>query len=321
MKKIAFLFTLIWLLLSTCAIAASVSPEELLGESFSDFSFTDTEGQKFTLSTLLQEKHLVVISLFASWCGPCQQEFPAMQKVAERHDDEMVVLALSAYDGDSMEDMAAFKAKYAPGIPFGLEAGTGILDQVQIAAYPTNLFIDRFGNVGYAMAGSFPSEVCFERTVRVFLGENYPETVRLEEPVYGGTEIALQNENARKADITWQGLPTGMQFNILEDEEAVFIMRASEDLEPSASCIHNLMTHEKTPLEELLVSDGVYRFACNNAVDGEALILSFEASYYGAIETASIIVVRGEKNAQVILSPYIEAGYEVGWQYTDEADK
>ncbi len=317
MKQLVLLLTVLCLF-SACALAAPVSPKELPGKPFADFSFTDTEGREYTLSTLLKEKQLVVISLFASWCPPCQAEFPAMQKVRDRHADEMAVLALSAYDGDTMEDMAAFKAKYAPGLPFGLTAGTGILDQVALTAYPTNLFIDRFGNVGYAAAGAFPTEISFERTVRAFLGENYSETAALTEPMPGETEIRLLNEGAREADIVWQGAPTGLKFSILGDEEAVFALSASEDFDPAASCVRNLMTDETTPLADLPVTDGAYRLTCENAEDGKALILSFEASYYGAVETASIIVVRGEKNAQVVLDPYIEAGYDVSWQYAEE---
>ena len=319
MKKLTLLLTVIGFLLSACALAELMPPEKLLGQAFPDFSFTDTEGQEFVLSDLLKEKRLVVISLFATWCGPCQKEFPEMQKVMERHADEMAVLALSAYELDTMEDMAAFKAEYAPGIPFGLAAGTGILERVDIYAYPTNFFIDRFGTVAYAAAGSFPNEVTFERTARVFLGENYPETVTLSEPVKSTMAITLENGNAREADIVWRGQPTGLRFSILGDEEAVFALRAPEDMDLAASCVRNLMTDEATALSDLPLEDGAYRFACGNAKDGEALILSFEASCYGAVDTASIIVVRGEENAQVVLTPYKEAGYDVDWRYADAA--
>ncbi len=315
MKKIALIFIAI-LLLASCALAAPAQPDALLGQPMNDFSFTDTEGQAYTLSALLKEKKVVVISLFASWCPPCQAEFPAMQKVRDRHADEVAVLALSAYENDTMEDMAAFKAKYAPGLPYGLTEGTGILDQVLLSAYPTNLIVDRFGKIGYAMAGAFPTEISFERTVRTFLGDDYSETRTLPGPKYGETEIRLLNESAREADIIWQGAPTGLRFNILEDDEAVFTAHASEDFDPAGSCIRNLMTNEATPLAELELTDGAYRYTCENAADGEALILSFEASYYGAVETSSIIVVRGEENAQVVLAPYTEAGYDVSWAYT-----
>ncbi len=314
MKKIALIFTAILLLVSS-ALAAPAQPDALLGQPMNDFSFIDTEGQVYTLSALLKEKKIVVISLFASWCPPCKAEFPAMQKVRDRHEEEVSVLALSAYEGDTMEDMAAFKAEYAPGLPFGLTEGTGILDQVLLSAYPTNLIIDRFGNIGYAMAGAFPNEVSFERTVRAFLGDDYSETRTLSGPKYGETEIRLLSEGAREADIIWQGAPTGLRFSILEDSEAVFALHASEDFDPTSSCIRNLMTNEATPLAELALTDGVYRYTCENAMDGSALILSFEASYYGAVETSSIIVVRGEENAEVVLAPYIEAGYDVSWAY------
>ena len=41
---------------------------DIIGETFPDFTFTDTEGEEITLSGALSEKELVVICVFASWC-------------------------------------------------------------------------------------------------------------------------------------------------------------------------------------------------------------------------------------------------------------
>ena len=97
---------------------------------------------------MLEEKELVFISLFASWCGPCEKEFPEMEKVYGQYKDQMAFFALSAHLPDTMEIMREYKAQRNLSFPFGLENGTGIQDFVEIEYYPTNIIIDRFGNVG-----------------------------------------------------------------------------------------------------------------------------------------------------------------------------
>ena len=316
MKKIAVLL-LALLLPFACAQAQPRQAEELLGQPMGDFSFTDTQGQTHSLSGLLSEKKLVVLSLFASWCGPCQMEFPEMEKVQRRHSGEMAVVALSAYEGDTMEDMEDFRQTYAPEIPMGLAAGTGILDAVQIYAYPTNLMIDRYGNICYAMAGAFPSEVAFERTVRTFLMEDYPETVTLAEMPDPETEIILTNEGARPAEVMWEGQETGIFFFILPDEEAVFALRVGADADPLASFLSSNLTEEEVPLSSLPQEEGGYVYTCAAPGKGEVLYAVLSASYGGALESAAAALVSGEDNAEAFLLPYLEAGYDVTWQYAD----
>ena len=42
-----------------------------LGEVLPDFTVDTIDGGTFTLSEALAEKDMVLINLWASWCGPC----------------------------------------------------------------------------------------------------------------------------------------------------------------------------------------------------------------------------------------------------------
>ena len=238
MKRIAAAFlTVLWLFAAACALAQPFGAEEAAGMSFPDFTFTDTQGHAITLSELLKEKELVVISLFASWCGPCRVEFPYMDAVQARYPDQLAVLGLSAYPKDTMEVMTAYKQEMNLGFPIGLEKGTGISDFIAIRAYPTNVFIDRFGNVGYVQVGAFPGADAFERTVRAFLGEDYTKTVTLsgipEIPMdvpYPDEEQLSAALNSEGSALSFTNDPEGKAFPFLPDNRdgktAVFAANA-----------------------------------------------------------------------------------------------
>ncbi len=46
-------------------------------------------------------KKAIVLEFWATWCGPCQNALPAMEKLAQRHDPNQVMfLAVNVWDGD-----------------------------------------------------------------------------------------------------------------------------------------------------------------------------------------------------------------------------
>lgn len=166
MKKLIVVVCALCLLLGCAAHA-----EALLGRAVPDFTAPTTDGGSVTLSELLAQKRLVVLNLFASWCPPCAREFPEMEAVYERLSDRMEVVALSAYEGDTLETIADYKASFGLTFPMGVTDGG--LDFVQLYAYPTTLFIDRAGNAGYVQVGAFANASSFEAVANAFLADDY----------------------------------------------------------------------------------------------------------------------------------------------------
>ena len=174
MKRIVCLLFAVLLLacLGATAFADSGEPNLKIGDTMPDFTVSLTDGSTATLSELLKDNDLVVLNFFASWCGPCEGEFPDMEKVYQANSDRMVILSLSAYEDDTMEIIADYKDSHGLSFPMGL-SGSELKETVGVPGYPTTLFIDRNGKVGFVKVGAFMAEGDFEAKVDHFLAPDY----------------------------------------------------------------------------------------------------------------------------------------------------
>ena len=172
MKKLISVLFAVLLLAALCGIASAetgigVEP----GQQMPDFTVSLTDGSTATLSELLKEKDLVVLNIFASFCKPCEHEFPDMEKVYQANKDRMELISVSGYDPDTMDVIAAYKESHGLSFPMGL-TGEG-LSFLTASNFPTTIMIDRNGMVGLVKVGAFLEEGEFEGKVNNFLSADY----------------------------------------------------------------------------------------------------------------------------------------------------
>ena len=144
------------------------------GDTMPDFSEKMTDGSEAKLSELLKDHDLVVLNLFASWCGPCEQEFPGMEKVYQANKDKMEIVSVSNDPDDSQEIIANYKTEHE--LTFSMGCMGEDLSFLTPPGVPTTLFIDKNGKVGKVQVGAFKSEEEFAEAVDYFLSPSYDGT-------------------------------------------------------------------------------------------------------------------------------------------------
>ena len=145
-----------------------------VGETAPDFEVTTTDGQKVSLNGMLEEKEAAVIILFATWCGPCEKEFPEMDKVYQKYQNKMGMIGV---DIDILDDEESAK-EYAESheLSFPIAYSKDMPEMYSTSAFPTTLIVDRSGKIGFCRVGSIPDAEIFEDMVTRFLGDDYQET-------------------------------------------------------------------------------------------------------------------------------------------------
>jgi cytochrome c biogenesis protein CcmG/thiol:disulfide interchange protein DsbE len=109
-----------------------------------DFSLTTFDGQTVNLSDLRGK--VVVINFWASWCIPCRDEAPDLQRTWERYQERGVVFLGIAYT-DTERNALAFIQQAGTTYPNGLDIRTRISARYHIQGVPETFIIDREGNV------------------------------------------------------------------------------------------------------------------------------------------------------------------------------
>ena len=159
----------------------------LVGTDAPDFTVTTTDGSEFNLSEALKEKDAVVLNIFATWCGPCEREFPEIEEVYQKYQDKIGIVAVSTDSLDSMEDIVKYKEEHGLTFPMGYDKEA--LSFVPVAGVPTTLIIDRNGKIGFLQSGAFANGKAFEDVITPFMGDSYDG-----KPVYLYTIAAYTDE-------------------------------------------------------------------------------------------------------------------------------
>ncbi len=113
MKKPLFLILFICLMLfiSACGQGPQVAT---VGEPAPDFTLVDRKGKTWTLSEL--KGQVVFVNFWATWCPPCREEMPAMQRLYTMlPKDKFKMLAILNKDDPAVAD--TFAAKHGITMP------------------------------------------------------------------------------------------------------------------------------------------------------------------------------------------------------------
>ena len=144
MRTVRMIALLLALLLTVGFALAEETNRARTGKPAPDFELQTLDGETFKLSE--QQGKVVFLNLWATWCPPCREEMPDIQKLAEAHPDDLVVIGVS--EDDSAEDVAAFVEENGLTYTFAMDENYELGSRLYATQYiPESVFIDPDGTV------------------------------------------------------------------------------------------------------------------------------------------------------------------------------
>jgi cytochrome c biogenesis protein CcmG, thiol:disulfide interchange protein DsbE len=107
----------------------------------------------------------VVVNKWASWCDPCQVEFPSFQKATLMFGREVAFVGVDGKDHN--QAAAAFLRRFPVPYPSYTDPHEDIARSIHAATYyPQTIYFDRQGKIVYDHVGPYLSASDLERDVR-----------------------------------------------------------------------------------------------------------------------------------------------------------
>jgi peroxiredoxin len=109
-----------------------------------DFTVPRVDSGSVTLKEL--RGNLVFLNFWATWCPPCKQEMPSMERLYRRHKEHGFTIVAISIDSVSADRVASFVKKLGLTFPIGLDPKLEVANRYTVRALPSSFLIDRTGN-------------------------------------------------------------------------------------------------------------------------------------------------------------------------------
>ena len=157
-----------WFILGTVAVVSYAwtardryrQAAVLPGSSAPEIALPSLSGGEIRLSDY--EDHVVLLNVWATWCPPCKEEMPSMQRLYESLEGEafeILAVSVDAHIGETDEggyeggDLAAFAREYGLTFPILHDPRGSIRQTYQVSRVPESFIIAKGGLIVRKVAG------------------------------------------------------------------------------------------------------------------------------------------------------------------------
>ncbi len=135
-----------WLIESRLRTSAPLA----IGDAAGDFSVPGLDSRPLRLHDY--RHRVVVVNFWATWCPPCVEETPSLEKFAVQVRREGVEVIGISVDEDA-DALTSFVAKHQVTYPMGRDPGGKLARSYGTTVFPETYILDRDGNLADKIIG------------------------------------------------------------------------------------------------------------------------------------------------------------------------
>ncbi|TVR85617.1 MAG: TlpA family protein disulfide reductase [Trueperaceae bacterium] len=142
-------------------------PSNFLGREVPNFDLPLYErymsefGPRLTLDEVRGRP--MVINFWASWCGPCYEEAPHLQRAHERYGDEVLFIGIQTQDRDARAAGRAFIDQFGLSFPNVFDGDSRTSIAYGLFGVPETFFVHADGTLQHKYAGPVTETILSEQ--------------------------------------------------------------------------------------------------------------------------------------------------------------
>ena len=142
-------------------------PSNFLGRAVPDFELPVYEryaaefGPIFSLAEARGRP--MVINFWASWCGPCYEEAPHLQRAWERYGDEVLFVGIQTQDRDARAAGRSFIDRFDLTFPNLFDGDSRVSIAYGLFGVPETFFVHADGTLQHKYAGPVTTSILDEQ--------------------------------------------------------------------------------------------------------------------------------------------------------------
>jgi cytochrome c biogenesis protein CcmG, thiol:disulfide interchange protein DsbE len=130
-------------------------PEQLIGSRLPSLTLPALNGAPLQTADL--NGRPVLLNLWATWCGPCRREMPALALLAHQMVPNLQIVSID--QGEDARVVNAYVKRFHVDFPIFLDRDQQFGTMMHLVGLPSSFFIDRHGVVQYIYRGRIPGDV------------------------------------------------------------------------------------------------------------------------------------------------------------------
>ncbi len=135
---------------STAPAATATGTE--VGLLMPEYSSMWLDGSKFELAK--RRENVVLLNVWATWCGPCRYEIPELQALHNRYKDRKFEVIGVSVDESGVDSVKQFVEQQKMTYPIALDAEGKVANILQTTMLPTTVLLDREGKIVWKRFGA-----------------------------------------------------------------------------------------------------------------------------------------------------------------------
>jgi thiol-disulfide isomerase/thioredoxin len=110
----------------------------------------------------------VLVNVWATWCGPCRREMPALALLAKKMGPHLIVVAID--QGEDAQVVNSYVKQFDVDFPIYLDRDQRVGTMLHLVGLPSSFFVDRGGVVRDAVDGEMTYQMMQEKAQRLVAG-------------------------------------------------------------------------------------------------------------------------------------------------------